>query len=103
MKRAPPSVTLLQASQNNSSLALLMHQHRESALRLQAITALIPVNLRSSIKAGPIDETAWCLLLDNNSTAAKLRQLLPALEAHLRTQGLGVKTIRLKISRTGNG
>jgi len=99
MKRAPPSVTLLQASQNNSSLALLMNQHRESTRRLQAITALIPESLRNGVKAGPIDETAWCLLLNNNSTAAKLRQLLPALEAHLRVNGLAVKSIRLKVSR----
>ncbi len=101
MKRASPSVTLLQASQDNSSLASLMQRHSESTRRLQAITALLPAHLRSGIKAGPIDDAAWCLLLNNNSTAAKLRQLLPALEAHLRVQGLGVKSIRLKISRSG--
>lgn len=76
-----------------------MNQHRESTRRLQAISALLPPNLRDGIQAGPIDENAWCLLLNNNSTAAKLRQLLPALLAHLRVNDLAVKAIRLKVSR----
>jgi hypothetical protein len=38
-------------------------------------------------------------LLTNTTTAAKLRQLLPAFEAQLRVSGLEVKEIRLKVQQ----
>lgn len=99
MNRRSPSVTLLQASQNNPGLARLMELHRESNLRLQAISTLIPATFRHQVQAGPFEEGMWCLLLSNNTTAAKLRQLLPAFEAHLRAHSLEVKSIRLKVRR----
>jgi len=64
--------------------------------------ALIPVALRKAVKAGPIDGTTWCLLLDNNAVAAKMRQLLPALEAHLRSKGWEINSIRLKVQMAHN-
>lgn len=70
---------------------------RDSVARLNAIQSLIPATLRPSVKAGPIEGKVWCLLLDNNSTAAKIRQLLPALESHLRTKGWAIDSIRLKV------
>lgn len=99
MKRHHPSVTLLQASKNSPSLAKLMDINRESNARLRAINALIPATLRHQVQAGSIEEGIWCLLLSNNITAAKLRQLLPAFESHLRTHSLEVRSIRLKIRR----
>jgi hypothetical protein len=99
MNRRHQAVTLLQASLNNPGLAKLMDAQRESTARLQAITALIPASLRSQVLAGPLEEGIWCLLLSNTTTAAKLRQLLPAFESHLRTNGLAVTSIRLKIRR----
>ena len=91
------SLTLLQASQNNPGLAKLMAMQKDSNDRLQSIQSLIPPALQSSVQCGPLDEGVWCLLLSNNTTAAKLRQLLPALEAHLRSNHLPVKAIRLKV------
>ena len=70
---------------------------RESVARLNSIQPLIPAALRSSVKAGPIDGSTWCLLLDNNAAAAKMRQLLPSLQAHLRSKGYLVDSIRLKV------
>jgi hypothetical protein len=99
MNRARPTVSLMQASQANPGLARLMDLQHESTKRLKAITGLIPLNLRASVQAGPFDDGQWCLLLANTTTAAKLRQLLPALEAHLRANGLEVKGIRLKVQR----
>lgn len=83
-------------------LARLSELATESVARLKAIESLIPGPLRQSIKAGPIDGPTWCLILDNNATAAKIRQLLPAIQAHLRVKGWEVNSIRLKvqISRT---
>ena len=100
MNRRQHSVTLFQASQDSPTLAKLTELSRDSVARLKAIEALIPGPLRSCIKAGPIEGTAWCLLLENNSAAAKIRQLLPAMAAHLRVKGWDVESIRLKVQVT---
>jgi len=91
--------TLLQASENNPGLAKLMVRQQASSSRLQAIEPLIPPPLRTFVKSGPFEDGAWCLLLSNNTTAAKLRQLLPTFEEKLRASGLEVTSIRLKVSR----
>ena len=85
------------AAQNAPTLAHLARLGRESSDRLKAIEPLIPEALRSAIKGGPIDEKNWCLLVGSNAAAAKIRQLLPALEERLLTNGWKVNSIRLKI------
>lgn len=100
MNRRTHSFTLLQASQDSPALARLTELARESAARLQAIEPLIPFALRPAVKAGPIDGGVWCLLLDNNSTAAKIRQIVPSLEAHLRVKGWEIASIRLKVQNS---
>ena len=102
MNRRQHSVTLLQASQDSPSLAKLIELAYDSAARLKAIESLIPATLRTAVKAGPIEGSVWCLILDNNAAAAKIRQLLPALEAHLRVKGWEVNTIRLKVQIARN-
>lgn len=97
MNRRSRSVTVLQATQDTPALARLAELATESSARLKAIQPLIPAALRSAIQPGPIDGTAWCLILDNSAVAAKIRQLLPALEAHLRSKGWEVTAIRLKV------
>jgi hypothetical protein len=91
--------SLLQASENNPGLAKLMSQQKESLARLRAIEPLIPSALRTGVKCGPFDAGVWCMLLPNNTTAAKLRQLLPIFEEKLRACGLEVTSIRLKVSQ----
>ena len=91
------SVTLQEASQDSPMLMRLTELTRESVARLTSIQSLIPAALRSSVKAGPIDGATWCLLIDNNATAAKMRQLLPSLQSHLRSKGWSVDSIRLKV------
>ena len=78
-------------------LARLTDLTRDSVARLGAIQDLIPAALRSSVQAGPIDGAVWCLLINNTATAAKMRQLLPALESHLRSKGWDIDSIRLKV------
>jgi hypothetical protein len=97
MNRRHHSVTLLQASHGSPTLAKLIELSHDSAARLKAIESLIPGALRAAVKAGPIEGPVWCLILDNNATAAKIRQILPALESHLRTKGWDVNSIRLKV------
>lgn len=95
--RRARSVTLQQATEASPTLARLAELARDSTARLKAIEALIPAALRAAVRPGPVDATQWCLLLDNNAAAAKMRQLLPALEAHLRTKGWENRSIRLKV------
>ena len=96
-KRLSSPLTVLQAVGNSPTLARLAELVRDSNDRLKAIEPLLPGNLRSAIKAGPIDGDSWCLLVNGNAAAAKLRQLLPTLQAGLQRQGWRVSSIRLKI------
>ncbi|HEY9209286.1 MULTISPECIES: DciA family protein [Acidovorax] len=97
MNRRHYAITLQQASEDSPTLAKLAALTRDSSERLQAIERLIPSALRSTVQAGPIDGGNWCLLVKSNAAAAKIRQLLPALLAHLRSRGWEVDSIRLKI------
>lgn len=97
MNRRQNSVSILQASKNSPTLAHLTELTHDSTARLKAIEPLIPGPLRSAIQAGPIDGAEWCLIIQNNAAAAKIRQILPALESHLRTKGWEVNSIRLKV------
>ena len=58
---------------------------------------MLPAPLRASVQAGPIEDGNWCLLVSSNAVAAKLRQLVPALQAHLAQKSLGVTSIRIKV------
>ncbi|MES2880476.1 MAG: hypothetical protein V4713_18855 [Pseudomonadota bacterium] len=102
MNRNHRPVSLLQASEDSPTLGKLIELSRDSVARLKAVESLIPGSLRSAVKAGPIEGPVWCLILDNNAVAAKIRQILPALEAHLRTKGWDVTSIRLKVQITRN-
>lgn len=97
MNRRKHTVTLLQASQDSPTLAKLIDLNRESVARLKTVELLIPTALRPFVQAGPIEGSIWCLILANNAAAAKIRQLLPALTAHLRVKGWEVSSIRLKV------
>jgi len=102
MNRRHHAVSLLQASQDSPTLARLTELTRDSVARLKAVESLIPAALFSAIKAGPIEGPVWCLIVDNNAAAAKIRQLLPALQSHLRVKGWEVNSIRLKVQITRN-
>lgn len=91
------AVTLLQAAEDSPTLARLAELARESGDRLKAVESLIPESLRPAVKAGPIDGPGWCLLVSSNAAAAKLRQVLPALQTRLLDRGWQVTSIRLKV------
>jgi hypothetical protein len=90
-------VPVLDAIEDAPTLARLAQLARQSRDMLEAVGFLIPSPLRSAVRAGPIDGTGWCLLVDNNAAAAKLRQVLPALTAELQRRGAQINSIRLKV------
>ncbi|PUE13411.1 DciA family protein [Limnohabitans sp. WS1] len=97
MQRRHHAIPLQQAAQESPSLASLMNRVHASSERLNAVRSLIPAALRPNVVAGPIEDNCWCLIVHSNAVAAKLRQLVPSLLAHLNTHGLHVSTIRIKV------
>ena len=101
MSRTPSKPILgtpvMQAIEQSVSLASLLQIHRQSAQYLLEVQALLPPGMREQVQAGPVDENGWCLLVKHNAAGAKLRQLLPALSAHLRAKGHPIHAIRVKV------
>lgn len=91
------AVTLQQASTESPTLAKLTALATDSGERLRCVSALVPVSLRASISPGPVEGSTWCLLVNSNAAASKVRQLVPAMLAQLRTKGWDVREIRLKV------
>ena len=91
------AVTAINAVESSPTLARLAALTQDSSNRLKAIQPLIPPLLRNSLQAGPIDGNCWCLIVKSNAAAAKVRQWLPAIAAHLRTKGWDVASIRIKV------
>ena len=101
MHRPAQAVTLAQAADQSVTLAQLARLAAESTLRLRAVESLIPVLLRPAIQAGPIEGDTWCLLVIGNAAAAKLRQLLPLIQAALADRGWKITSIRVKVQLPG--
>lgn len=91
------ALSVLQAVDGAPTLARLAALARQSQDWLSSVATLLPPALRTGIQAGPIEETQWCLLAANSSVAAKLRQLSPALIAHLRSKGCQITSVRIKV------
>jgi hypothetical protein len=93
----PLGYPLATALDRSEPLAGLMQRVRESRARYDAISGLLPVGLLAGTRPGPLDETAWVLLVANAAAAAKLRQLLPALQQTLSERGWPGPAIRIKV------
>jgi len=93
----PDSLPIADALQRSAPLAHLRQRLQDSNARLSAIHDLLPTAMAKHVKAGPVDEEAWSLLVANASVAAKLRQLRPRLEERLRERGWQVSSIRIKV------
>ena len=91
------AVSLQQAAQESPLLARLVQLVHESSQLLQAVRSQVPPSLHGALRAGPLDGHSWCLLVRGNAAAAKLRQLLPAMQAHLKREGWPVEQIRIKV------
>lgn len=95
----PVPVPLGDVMRDSPALGRLAQRLRESNAMFGAVAGLLPPGLSASIRPGPVDEEGWSLLCANAAVAAKLRQLVPLLEARLRDKGhtSAVATIRIKV------
>ncbi|MFZ5519838.1 MAG: hypothetical protein ACOZD0_01400 [Pseudomonadota bacterium] len=96
-RSVPAATPLADALGRESVLVDLQRRIDESARRLQAVQGRLPPALRGQLRAGPLDENGWTLLVPSNAVAAKLRQWLPEIEAALRQAGWHLSAIRIRI------
>ncbi len=96
--QAPYHLPLATALKRSEPLGALMQRLRDSQARFEVIAPLLPAALKLAVKPGPLDDTSWVLLAAHASAAAKLRQMLPQLEAALTTAGWQGPTLRVKVS-----
>ena len=94
----PFNLPLSTALGRSEPLAALLKRLRESQARFAAIKPLLPETLRAAVSPGPLDDSAWVLLAANASAAAKLRQMVPALQAELLAAGWAGPDIKVKVS-----
>jgi hypothetical protein len=97
---SPGTLPLGAALDQSQPLARLLQRLHESRARFAAVRELLPDTLRDQVRAGPLDEISWSLLVSNGAAASKLRQLVPALEAMLISQGWQPTSIRIKVQST---
>ena len=98
---APREQQLATALKHSEPLQGLLQRVRASQARLSALNDSLPAGLRTEIRAGPLDDAAWVVLVSHAAAAAKLRQLLPALEATLTSRGFPPLPIRVKVLPRG--
>ena len=94
----PDPVPVAQALRSHESLVRLGERLEASRRRLRVIAPALPGNLIASVQSGPLDEDGWSLLVANAAVAAKLRHLLPRLEALLAQAGMPGR-IRIKLAQ----
>lgn len=92
----PDPMPVAQALRAHAGLVQLGERLEASRRRLRTIAPALPGNLMASLQPGPLDEEGWSLLVANAAVAAKLRHLLPRLEALLAQAGLPGR-IRIKL------
>lgn len=92
----PHTLPLAAALRSNETLGGLLQRVRASQALLTLAAEVLPAGLRGVVRAGPLDDEGWVLLVANAAAAAKLRQLLPAVENLLRQHGHAV-AVKVKV------
>lgn len=95
------TVALSEALEGNPTLGALLGRWRLAQECMQAAVPVLGPALAAVMRPGPVEEGAWTLLAPSGSAAAKARQLLPRLSEAVQARGLGVETVRIRISSPG--
>ncbi|MEZ5704013.1 MAG: DciA family protein [Burkholderiaceae bacterium] len=89
--------SLEQAADAEPSLAALAQRVRASQQYLKTVQHLVPTPLRTHVKAGPLDDGVWCILVSNTAASTKIRQMIPSLLTTLNQNGAQITAIRIKV------
>lgn len=95
MKRL--SLPMAEALAQSTPLAALLERVRASEAWLELVRGELPPGLSGQVRAGPLDDEGWTLLVSSGAAAAKLKQCLPRLQQALAAQGRAGLTIRVKV------
>jgi hypothetical protein len=88
---------LAAALRDSEPLARLAERLHESRRRLDCIASALPPELAAQVQSGPIDADGWTLLAASPAVAAKLRQLVPRLQAKLTDGRFTELPMRVKV------
>ena len=92
--------TISEALQAEGGLGALLARWQHSKCCLTAAAPVLGPGLAGTMRPGPMEEGVWVLLASNPASAAKARQLLPRIQQALDAQGLGVTSVRVRVSRS---
>jgi hypothetical protein len=95
--RSQTTFSLVQAVDAAPALAVLQERIRDSNRCLALVLHLLPGALQAQVKAGPLQDQEWCLLVSSTAASTKLRQLLPTIQRELTQNGAQVSAIRIKV------
>jgi hypothetical protein len=90
-------LTLGDALGRSEPLTRLLQRVHESRERFAAVSVLLPPGLLETVRPGPLDDDGWSLLAAHGASAAKLRQLIPRLEAALVAKGWQPTPIKVRV------
>ncbi len=91
------SVSAAQAAMGAGVLGSLVRQAQQAQSCLQELRSVLPPALLTQVQSGPIEGDLWTLLVAHPAAAAKIRQFVPALAAHVRTKGWPIQRIDVKV------
>jgi len=91
------SVEVLKAAQSAPGLAQLIAQANKSKGQIADLKGLVPPVILNQLSSGPIEEGNWILMLKSPASAAKLRQMAPAICAHLRSKGWNIQSVTVRV------
>jgi hypothetical protein len=95
--RSQTTFSLVQAVDAAPALAVLQERIRDSNRYLALVRHLFPGALQQQVRAGPIQDREWCLLVSSTSASTKLRQMLPTIQQELTQNGAQISAIRIKV------
>jgi hypothetical protein len=98
LKHPPGTVALSEALQSNPTLGSLLQRWRVAQQCMQAASVVLGAQLAPSLRPGPVEDSQWTLLASSGTAASKARQLLPRITEAVKSLGLGVETVRIRVS-----
>ena len=93
----PSALGIRDALARSAPIEQLRERIADSDARLAAVLDLLPAELRSQVRAGPVDAAGWSLLVSGAAAASKLRQLQPLIERRLADRGWQVSATRVRV------